>query len=71
MIFENFYLGLQKGAATSGYFPKFSTLLTTMSGDDIGPGVLQTKKKLVHDVGFFEQHMPGTTISICIFCKIL
>ena len=45
--------------------------LDTVSGDDMGPGVLQTQKKHVHVVGFFEQHMSGNTITYtCFLCNI-
>jgi len=37
--------------------------LDTVSGDDICPIVLQTKKEDVHVVGFLEQHMSGTAVT--------
>jgi len=41
----------------------YTMKLDTVSEDDMGPGVLQTKKKHVIVVEFFERNMSGTTIT--------
>jgi len=45
--------------------PLYTVKLDTMSGGDMGPGVLQ--KIYMHVVGFFEQHMSRTTNTICMY----
>jgi len=56
---------------TSSMIPLYTVKLDTVSGDDMGPGVPQTKKKHVHVVELFEQHMSGTTITYICFLQIV
>ena len=56
---------------TSSMIPLYTVKLDTVSGDDMGPRVPQTKKKHVHVVELFEQHMSGTTITYICFLQIV
>jgi len=56
---------------TTSMFPLYTVKLDTVSGDDMGPRVPQTKKKHVHVVELFEQHMSGTTITYICFLQIV
>jgi len=46
----------------------YTVKLEIVSGNDMGPGVVQTNKKHVHVVGFFEQHISGNNMYL-FFCK--